>query len=64
MNSIAFSFNCIASGGESNPERFKERFDVIGDEPAGGTPEEFGAVIKRELAKWRNVVQGSGVKFD
>ena len=43
---------------------FKERFGVIGDEPAGGTPEEFGAVIKRELAKWRDVVQRSGAKFD
>ena len=43
---------------------FKERFGVIGDEPAGGTPEEFGDLIKRELAKWRDVVKRSGAKFD
>ena len=43
---------------------FKERFGVIGDEPAGGTPEEFSDLIKRELAKWRDVVKRSGAKFD
>src|SRR5262245_41647797 len=31
---------------------FVARFGVIGDEPAGGTPEEFGELISRELAKW------------
>ena len=45
-------------------QTFKDRFGVIGDEPAGGTPEEFAALIKRELAKWRDVVQRSGARFD
>src|SRR5436190_12968609 len=35
---------------------FIERFGVIGDEPAGGTPEEFGALISHELAKWADVI--------
>ena len=43
---------------------FRERFGTIGDEPAGGTPEEFAAMIKTELAKWREVVKRSGAKFD
>lgn len=43
---------------------FKERFGVIGDEPAGGPPEEFAELIRRELAKWRDVVRRSGAKFD
>ena len=43
---------------------FKERFGAIGDEPAGGTPEEFAALIKRELAKWRDVVKRSGAKIE
>ena len=30
---------------------FKERFAMIGDEPAGGTPEEFAALIRKD---WRN----------
>ncbi len=43
---------------------FIERFGVIGDEPAGGTPEEFGALIRHELAKWADVIKRSGAKLD
>ena len=42
---------------------FKERFGQIGDEPAGGTPEEFATVMRVELAKWKDVVQRSGAKM-
>ncbi len=42
---------------------FKERFGQIGDEAAGGTPEEFSAMLKVELAKWKEVVQRSGAKM-
>ncbi|MBL8384417.1 MAG: tripartite tricarboxylate transporter substrate binding protein [Burkholderiales bacterium] len=43
---------------------FRERFGAIGDEPAGGTPEEFAAMIRRELARWRDVVRRSGARLD
>jgi tripartite-type tricarboxylate transporter receptor subunit TctC len=43
---------------------FKERFGAIGDEPAGGTPEEFAATIKRDSARWGEVVRRSGAKID
>ena len=43
---------------------FKERFGQIGDEPAGGTPEEFAETIAKDSAKWREVVQRSGAKLD
>jgi tripartite-type tricarboxylate transporter receptor subunit TctC len=42
---------------------FKARFGQIGDEAAGGTPEEFSAMLKVELAKWKEVVQRSGAKM-
>jgi tripartite-type tricarboxylate transporter receptor subunit TctC len=45
-------------------EAFVARFGTIGDEPAGGTPEEFGETIKRDLAKWKDVVERSGAKLD
>jgi tripartite-type tricarboxylate transporter receptor subunit TctC len=45
-------------------EAFKEKFAKIGDEPAGGTPEEFAATIKADSAKWSDVVQRSGAKLD
>jgi tripartite-type tricarboxylate transporter receptor subunit TctC len=43
---------------------FTERFAAIGDEPAGGTPEEFAATIATDSAKWKDVVQRSGARFE
>jgi tripartite-type tricarboxylate transporter receptor subunit TctC len=43
---------------------FKERFAQIGDEAAGGTPEEFGEMIRTESAKWAQVIKNSGAKLD
>jgi tripartite-type tricarboxylate transporter receptor subunit TctC len=43
---------------------FVQRFGVIGDEPAGGTPEEFRALISKELAKWADVIKRSGAKLE
>jgi tripartite-type tricarboxylate transporter receptor subunit TctC len=43
---------------------FVERFALIGDEPAGGTPEDFGELIRRDSAKWADVVRRSGAKID
>jgi len=30
----------------------------------GNTPEEFGSLLKEEVAKWREVVRASGLKVD
>ena len=43
---------------------FIERFGKIGDEPAGGLPEDFGETIRVELAKWADVVKRSGAKLE
>ena len=43
---------------------FKERFALIGDEAAGGTPEEFGELIRKDSAKWADVVRRSGARID
>jgi tripartite-type tricarboxylate transporter receptor subunit TctC len=45
-------------------QAFVERFAMIGDEPAGGTPEEFAALIAKDSAKWKDVVARSGAKLD
>jgi tripartite-type tricarboxylate transporter receptor subunit TctC len=45
-------------------EAFKEKFAKIGDEPAGGTAEEFAATIRADSAKWSDVVHRSGAKLD
>jgi len=47
-----------------NSPIFKERFAVIGDDPAGGTPEDFAAVIKADSAKWADVIRRSGARIE
>jgi tripartite-type tricarboxylate transporter receptor subunit TctC len=42
----------------------KERFAQLGSEGGGGTPEEFAALIRRDSAKWAEVVRRSGAKID
>jgi tripartite-type tricarboxylate transporter receptor subunit TctC len=43
---------------------FRERFAAMGDEPAGGTPEDFAATIAKDSAKWKDVVVRSGARLD
>jgi tripartite-type tricarboxylate transporter receptor subunit TctC len=43
---------------------FKARFGVIGDELAGGSPEVFAETIRKDSAKWADVIKRSGAKLD
>jgi tripartite-type tricarboxylate transporter receptor subunit TctC len=43
---------------------FRDRFAEIGDEPAGGTPEEFAELIQKDSTKWAEVVRRSGARLD
>ena len=42
----------------------KARFATLMAEPVGNTPEQFGAFMKSELAKYEKVVKASGAKVD
>src|SRR5216684_1929955 len=42
----------------------KERLAAMATDPATSTPEEFGDYIKREIAKWGEVVRQAGLKAD
>lgn len=42
----------------------KEKLGGVGYELVGGTPEEFTALVKKELAKWADVVKRTGAKID
>jgi tripartite-type tricarboxylate transporter receptor subunit TctC len=42
----------------------KQRLAQIGNEPAGGTPEQFGEVIRNDSAKWAEVIRRTGAKID
>jgi tripartite-type tricarboxylate transporter receptor subunit TctC len=41
-----------------------ERIAPDGGEPVGTTPEQFGAHIAREIARWRKVVKDAGIKVE
>ena len=41
-----------------------QRFEQLGSEGGGGTPEEFAELIRRDSAKWADVVKRSGAKID
>ncbi len=43
---------------------FKERLAGLGLEPVGNSPEESGAFIAAEIAKWAPVVKAGGMKID
>ena len=43
----------------------KERFlTTIGGDPIGGTPEQFAADIKSDIARWAKTVKDSGIRID
>ena len=42
----------------------KERFFNAGTEAVGNTPEQFAAIIKREISKWGKVIKDAGVRAD
>jgi tripartite-type tricarboxylate transporter receptor subunit TctC len=42
----------------------RERFASQGVDPISGTPEQFAALMKSELEKWRRVVAASGTKVE
>ena len=48
----------------ATPE-IKERFlTTIGGDPAGGTPEQFAADIKADIARWSKIVKETGLKIE
>ena len=47
----------------NHPET-RNRLQAEGAEPAGGSPQEFGAFFKAEIAKWTRVVQKAGIRVE
>jgi tripartite-type tricarboxylate transporter receptor subunit TctC len=43
---------------------FKNALAITGDEPGGGTPEQFADLIRRDSAKWGEVIRTSGARLD
>ena len=47
----------------ASPE-VKQRLETLGFAPVANTPDEFGARIKTEIAKWGKVVHDANIRAD
>ncbi len=45
-------------------QEVKERLSAEGSEPVGSAPEEFGAHIRKEVAKWAKVSKEAGIRVE
>jgi tripartite-type tricarboxylate transporter receptor subunit TctC len=52
--------HAAAASALGHPE-VKKRFSTTDLEPAGSTPEQFGAFVRNEIAKWAKVIKESGI---
>lgn len=53
-----------AIGGSLKSADMLQRLGVLGYEPLGGTPEQFAATIKTDIAKYAKIVKAAGIKAD
>ena len=42
----------------------KENYAAMGNDVVGGTPEQFDTFVKKEIAKWADIVKRSGASVD
>ena len=61
-NEIVAQLNAAINKALSKP-KVREAFAKLGAEPAGGTPAEFGDLVKSQVAHWKEVVAESGIKM-
>jgi tripartite-type tricarboxylate transporter receptor subunit TctC len=47
-----------------NDPAIKERLFQLGSESGGGTPEEYAEIIRKDSAKWAEVIKRSGAKIE
>ena len=45
-------------------QAFKDHIARVGDEPVGGTAEDFARMINADYKKWGDVIQRAGIKFE
>jgi tripartite-type tricarboxylate transporter receptor subunit TctC len=42
----------------------RERLESMGSNPVGGTPEQFGAYVKQEIARWGAVIRDNDIRIE
>ena len=62
-NEVVTRLNAAINKALSKP-KVREAFARVGAEPAGGTPNAYGDLVKSQVAHWAKVVKDSGAKVD
>jgi tripartite-type tricarboxylate transporter receptor subunit TctC len=60
---VAAKINAAVAKARDMPD-IRQRMTELGFTPEGGSPEEFGDFVKRDLARWHKVVKDTGVKVE
>jgi tripartite-type tricarboxylate transporter receptor subunit TctC len=59
---VIAKLNAAINRGLGKP-KVREALARLGAEPAGGTPSEFGTLLKMQIAHWGRVVKESGMRL-
>jgi len=51
-------------GGALKDPQFVRQISSIGIDPLGSTPDEFAAFLRKEIPRWKQIVQEAGVKVE
>jgi tripartite-type tricarboxylate transporter receptor subunit TctC len=53
-----------SAGAAVRAPEFAQYMRDLGLEPVGSTPEEYDAFIRREIARWKEIIDAKGIKLD
>jgi tripartite-type tricarboxylate transporter receptor subunit TctC len=45
-------------------DKVQESFAKLGTDLGGGTPDEFGVLLRGEIARWSRVIKDAGIKIN
>jgi tripartite-type tricarboxylate transporter receptor subunit TctC len=62
-NAIVQKLNLEIGRALEDPE-FARQISTIGIDPLGSTPDEFAAFLRKEIPRWKQIVQDAGVKLE
>ena len=60
---ITMRINTVLNQALQDPE-VKDRFAHLGIEPAGGTPQQFAAMLEKDRAKWKKIIAERNIRID
>ena len=61
---MAVERSCGAINRALKSRELEKKLPDLNYEAAGGTPEEFGALIRAEISKWQRLVKEAGIKIE